>query len=160
MWSFVTGFFSHNIMFSRLSMLNVSTDTFIPLYGWIIFYCIYAYHILLTHSSVDRHLCAFHFLAIRNNAAPYLYMYIYGCMCIYLGVELLVARTVKASAYNAGDLGSIPGWGRSLEKEMATHSSIVAWKIPWTKEPDRLQPMGSQSWTQLSDFTSPHFTSW
>ena len=31
-----------------------------------------------------------------------------------------------------------------LEKEMATHSSTLAWKIPWTKEPGRLQPMGSQ----------------
>ena len=50
----------------------------------------------------------------------------------------------KASAYNAGDPGSIPGSGRSLEKEMATHFSILAWKIPWTEEPDRLQSMGSQ----------------
>ena len=32
----------------------------------------------------------------------------------------------------------------SLEKEMATHSSILAWKIPWTEEPGRLQSMGSQ----------------
>ena len=40
----------------------------------------------------------------------------------------------KASAYNAGDMGSIPGSGRSLEKEMATHSSILAWRIPWTEE--------------------------
>ena len=31
-----------------------------------------------------------------------------------------------------------------LEKEMATHSNILAWKIPWTEEPDRLQSMGSQ----------------
>ena len=34
-----------------------------------------------------------------------------------------------------------------LEKEMATHSSTLAWKIPWTEEPDKLQPMGSQSRT-------------
>ena len=34
------------------------------------------------------------------------------------------------------------GWEDPLEKEMATHSSIVAWKIPWTKEPGRQQPMG------------------
>ena len=40
-----------------------------------------------------------------------------------------------------------------LEKEMATHSSILAWKIPWTKEPGRLQSMESQSWTSLSNFT-------
>ena len=36
---------------------------------------------------------------------------------------------------------------------MATHSSTLAWKIPWTEEPGRLQSMGSQSQTQLSDFT-------
>ena len=41
-----------------------------------------------------------------------------------------------------------------LEKEMATHSSILAWKIPWTEEPGRLQSTGvTKSWTQLSDFT-------
>ena len=79
----------------------------------------------------------------------------------------------KASAYNAGDPGSIPGqgtyprpslvaqmvkhlpamqetwvqslvWEDPLEKEMATHSSTPAWKIPWTEEPGRLQSMGSQ----------------
>ena len=39
-----------------------------------------------------------------------------------------------------------------LEKEMATHSSILAWRIPWTEEPGGLQSMGSQkSWTQLSN---------
>ena len=46
------------------------------------------------------------------------------------------------------------GWEDPLEKEMATHSSILAWKIPWAKEPGGLQSMGSQSWTRLSDFTS------
>ena len=36
------------------------------------------------------------------------------------------------------------GWEDLLEKEMATHSSILAWKIPWMKEPGSLQSMGSQ----------------
>ena len=36
------------------------------------------------------------------------------------------------------------GWEDPLEKEMATHSSILAWEIPWIEEPDRLQSMGSQ----------------
>ena len=36
-------------------------------------------------------------------------------------------------------------WEDPLEKEMAIHSSTLAWKIPWTEEPDRLQSMGSQS---------------
>ena len=50
----------------------------------------------------------------------------------------------KESACNAGDLGLMPGLGRSLEKGMATHSSILAWRIPWTAEPGGLQSMGSQ----------------
>ena len=41
-----------------------------------------------------------------------------------------------------------------LEKEMAAHSSTLAWKIPWMEEPGRLQSMGSQSQTRLSNFTS------
>ena len=54
-----------------------------------------------------------------------------------MGGSSLVAQIV-VSAYNAGYLGSILGLGRSLEKEMATHSSTLAWKIPWTEEPGRL----------------------
>ena len=51
----------------------------------------------------------------------------------------------KESACNAGDPGSIPGLGRSLEKEMATYSSILAWRIPWTEDPGRLQSMQLQA---------------
>ena len=50
----------------------------------------------------------------------------------------------KASAYNAGDLGSIPGSGRSPGEGNGNHSTILAWKIPWTEEPGGLQFMGSQ----------------
>ena len=42
----------------------------------------------------------------------------------------------------------------ALEKEMAIHSSTLAWRIPWTEEPGGLQSTGSQSWTRRSDFTS------
>ena len=58
-------------------------------------------------------------------------------------VELLV----KNPPANAGDVkvvGSIPGLGRSTEEGMATHFSILAWEIPWTDEPGRLQSVGSQ----------------
>ena len=61
----------------------------------------------------------------------------------------------KASAYNAG-VQSL-GQDDLLEKEMATHSSILAWKIPWMEEPGRLLSTGSQSWTRLSDFTLFYF---
>ena len=50
---------------------------------------------------------------------------------------------------DAGDRGLIPGLGGSLEKGMAAHPSILAWKIPWTEEPGGLQSMGSQSRTRL-----------
>ena len=48
------------------------------------------------------------------------------------------------------------GWEDPLQKEMATHSSTLAWKIPWMEEPDRLQSMRLQSWTRLSNFTDTH----
>ena len=44
----------------------------------------------------------------------------------------------KESACNAGDPGSIPGWEDPLEKEMATHSGILSWEIPWTEKPGGL----------------------
>ena len=50
----------------------------------------------------------------------------------------------KASVYNAGDLVRFLGQEDPLEKEMAIHSSTIAWKIPWTEEPGRLQSVGSQ----------------
>ena len=40
------------------------------------------------------------------------------------------------------------GWEDPLEKEVATHSSILVWRIPWTKEPGRLQSMGSKELTE------------
>ena len=48
----------------------------------------------------------------------------------------------KESTCNAGDLGLIPGLERSPGEGMATHSSILAWGIPWIEEPGRLQSMG------------------
>ena len=55
-----------------------------------------------------------------------------------------VALGVRNLPDNAGDMrdtGLIPGWGTSLEKEMAACSSILDWKIPWAEEPGRLQSM-------------------
>ena len=52
---------------------------------------------------------------------------------------------VKNPPANVGDIGLIPGSGSSLDKEIATHSGITSWKIPWTEEPSGLQPIASQS---------------
>ena len=53
-------------------------------------------------------------------------------------------KNPSANAGDARDEGLIPGLGRSPGEEIATHSSILAWKIPWIEEPGRLQSMGSQ----------------
>ena len=45
------------------------------------------------------------------------------------------------------------GWEDPLEKEIATHSNTLAWKIPWMEEPGGLQSIGFQSRTRLSDFS-------
>ena len=56
----------------------------------------------------------------------------------------LVAQTVKRLPTMQETQVRSLGWGDPLEKEMAIHSSILAWKIPWTEDPVRLQSMGSQ----------------
>ena len=55
----------------------------------------------------------------------------------------LVAQTVKRLSTMQETRVQSLGWEDPLEKEMAIHSSTIAWKIPWTEEPGRLQSMGS-----------------
>ena len=55
-----------------------------------------------------------------------------------------MVKNPRANAKDIRDVGLIPGLGRSLEKGMAIDSSILAWRIPWTEEPGRLQSIGSQ----------------
>ena len=50
----------------------------------------------------------------------------------------------QESTCNPGDRIQSLGWGDPLEKGMVTHSSILAWRIPWTQEPGRIQSVGSQ----------------
>ena len=64
-------------------------------------------------------------------------------ICAQYGASL-VAQTVKRlPAVRETQVRSL-GWEDPLEKEMATHSSTLVWKIPWTEEPGRLQSMRSQ----------------
>ena len=56
----------------------------------------------------------------------------------------LVVKKLSANAGDTRDLGLIPGSGRAPGREMATHSSILAWEIPWTEEAGGLQFMGLQ----------------
>ena len=84
---------------------------------------------------------ALSYLTIKSSLAPVLWF-----PCWFIG---------KESTCNAGDLQETwvqsLVWEDPLEKEMATHSSILAWRLPWTKEPGGLQSMRSQSQTQPSD---------
>ena len=61
-----------------------------------------------------------------------------------LYIHSLVAQTVKNLPAMRETWVRSLGWEDPLEKGMATHSSILAWRIPWTEEPDRLQSMESQ----------------
>ena len=76
-----------------------------------------------------------------NYSHPVLWFIWHG-VCTRL--TSLVAQMVKHLATMWETWVQTLGWKDPLEKEMATHSSTVAWKIPWTEEHGRLQSMGSQ----------------
>ena len=61
---------------------------------------------------------------------------------------------VKNLPANSGDIGLIPGWGRSPGEGNGNLLQFLAWETPWTEEPGRLQSMGSQSQKGLSDYNN------
>ena len=69
--------------------------------------------------------------------------YFFDSVLLYIG-DFPGGSDGKASAYNMVEGVQSLGWEDLLEKEMATHSSILTWKIPWMEEPGVLQSMGSQ----------------
>ena len=56
-----------------------------------------------------------------------------------------MVKNLPANAGDVRDADLIPGWEDSLEEGMATHSSILAWRMPWAEEPGGLQSIGSES---------------
>ena len=68
---------------------------------------------------------------------------------IYLWVSLIAKLVKNLSAMQETQVQSL-GQEDPLEKEMTTHSTILAWRIPWTEEPGRLHSMGSQESDMLS----------
>ena len=118
------------------------------------------YHSFLIHSSDDGHLGCLHVLATVNSAVMNI--------GVHVSLSILVSSVCMPSSGIARWYGSsISSFLRNLhtvlpEKAMAPHSSTLAWKIPWTEEPGRLQPMRSlrvgHYWaTSLSLFTFMHW---
>ena len=65
-------------------------------------------------------------------------------LSVWVSQVVLVVKNPSVSAGDVRDLGLIPGSGRPPQEGTATHSSILAWEIPWTEEPGGLQSTGSQ----------------
>ena len=68
----------------------------------------------------------------------------------------LVVKNLPANSGDKRDMSLITGRKDPLEKEMAAHSSPLAWRIPWTEEPGGLPSMGSESQTQPSNWAHTH----
>ena len=83
----------------------------------------------------------------KNIYGIYLKNSLFVCFLrkVIVGWTCLVAQMVKRLPTTRDTWVQSLGWEDLLEKKMATHSSVLAWKIPWTGEPGRLQSMGSQS---------------
>ena len=98
--------------------------------------------IIRGHISQSQNFC------FRLKQAPTLAL-IQPQLCLVIPIHSwasLVAQMGRICLQH-GRIGFSLGWEDPLEKKMGTHSSILAWKLPWTEEPGRLQSMGLQSWT-------------
>ena len=94
------------------------------------------YQNFFIHSSVDGHLGCFHVLAIVNSAAVNIGVHV--SFSVLVSFDWLLAQMVKRLPAMRETRVLFLGRDYPLEKEMAIHSSTLAWKIPWTEEPDRL----------------------
>ena len=81
---------------------------------------------------------------MSSNLATHFFFFKFVLSSMRASQVALEARNLPINAGDARDMGSL-GREDPLEEEMATHSNILAWKIPWTEEPGRLQSMQSQS---------------
>ena len=86
-----------------------------------------------------------YYSCITYGSVKYIILYITSLLLIYLGLPwwLNDKEFTCQCRRQETQVGSL-GWEDPLEKEMATHSSILAWEIPWTEEPGGLQSVGSK----------------
>ena len=102
-------------------------------------------HIFFIHASVSGHLGSFHVLAIVHGTAVNVEVRVSFQTMFSSGYIIsLVAQVVKSLPAVRETWVLCLGWEDPLEKGMATHSSILAWRIPWTEASGGLQSMGSQ----------------
>ena len=99
---------------------------------------------------------------LKNNIYVCLYIHVCVCVCVCVCVytlyiqhrAFLVVQMIKNLPAVQGTWVQSLGWEDPLGKGMATHSSILAWRIPWAEEPDGLQSMGLQrvrhDWSNLA----------
>ena len=129
--------------------IHVAANDIISFFSMAQWYSIiYMYHIFFIPSSANGHLGCFHVLAIINSATTkplnlWLLNFYNSMLTDFLFNPLMVAQRLKhLPAMRETWVWSL-GWEDPLEKEMATHSCILAWRIPWMEEPGGLQSMGS-----------------
>ena len=115
----------------------------------------------------DTRVRAIDFLHSRKSVHSFTVLYLRFHTCIFWLPWWLRSKNPPTSAGDVQET-QVPslGWEDPLEKEMATHSSILAWRIPWTEEPGGLQSMGSQrvrhnwsDWTHTHTHTPSYSTS-
>ena len=79
-----------------------------------------------------------------TEVTSHIHIHICGYVCVYIYMASPVAQRIKRLPAMQETWVRSLGWEDLLEKDMAIHSSILAWRIPWTEEPGGLQSTGSQ----------------
>ena len=99
--------------------------------------------------AADRTLCPLlvHIIEIQlhghhQDQFELVYVLVVYVELVYVFLGGSMVRNLATSVGETGDTGSVPELGRPLEEGMVTHSSILAWRIPWTEQPGELQSMG------------------
>ena len=94
-------------------------------------------------------ICHFILNGIYWTVSPRHAIFLVASLVVRMGKNLPAVQETQVQSLDQED---------PLEGEMATHSSLLAWRIPWTEELERHSPWGHKGWTQLNNFHSFHFS--